>query len=151
MARVAIDPHMFGEAWFAEIRGELLKSRNVRFSFSGLLQEHIEISRRKDVLTFYKLVGELNRRDDAHQPTAKRNEENLVVDQHWVQNKSICDDPHIFALVKSLPTKYVFTLDLRMVKCRDCLRGKIDNNYLRFSAITTATAYESNRVDILAP
>lgn len=151
MARVALDPHIFGEIWFNEVKSELIMNNNVRFSFSGLPQEGLEMSRRRDILAFYKQVGALRRRDDAHKETAERNHGNLAANTHWIQNRRVCDDPHIFALVKSLPTRYVFTRDLRLVQCRDCLNGRVDADYLRFAAITTKESYKSNRVGILGP
>lgn len=150
MARVAIDPHMFGEEWFRHVRAELVRSKNVTFAYSGLKKEGLELSKQRAALFFFKLMGELKRRDDASIPHVEKNMSEITSHQSWKKNARHCDDEHTFALVRTLPTPYVFSCDLRLAKCRGCISGKIDSRFTRFSVISSLEVYNSNRAQILA-
>lgn len=149
MVRVAIDPHMFGESWFADAARELLRSSSVTFSYSGLPKAISEISRRRDALNFFKHVGSIRRREDANADSCGRYHSDLTNSSSWRSNSQVCDDGHIFALVRALPTKYVFSCDDRLAKCRDCLSGSVDASYLRFSVIHSERVYAANKKAIL--
>lgn len=150
MARVAIDPHMFGELWFNAVREELIKSGSVRFAYSRLLKEGMELSKQRAALQFFKLVGEIKRRDDAHVETCKRFCEALLTEPAWGEHREVCDDAHLFSLVRTLPTEFVFSKDVRMAKCRDCLNGKVEAGYLRFSLISSEALFRKRKHDILS-
>lgn len=150
MARVFIDPHMFGEQWFLEIKGDLVRAPSVRFAYSGLRQEGLELSKKRAALEFFQLMGKAKKRDDANPEVCERNQGELISNGGWLSNRSTCDDPHIFSLVKTLPTPYVFSCDSRMASCRDCLSGNLDSEYLRFSIIQTRQIYLRLKQSILA-
>jgi hypothetical protein len=150
MARVAIDPHMFGELWFNAVQEELIKSGTVRFAYSKLPKEGMELSKRRAALQFFKQVGEMKRRDDAHEETCSRFCKALLTEPAWDRNKKVCDDAHFFSLVRTLPTEFIFSKDIRMAKCRDCLNGKVEAEYLRFSLISSEALFRKRRYDILA-
>lgn len=149
MARVVIEPHMFGEEWFSPVKEELVKCSNVRFAYCGIDKERNEISKVRDAARFFKLMGDLKRRDDAHLPTASRHFEEVTQHAVWKSN-GCCDDGHLFALVKALPTPYVFSKDHRLAACRDCLAGNLDSSFTRFSVISTQATYQANRNNIMA-
>jgi hypothetical protein len=150
MVRIAIDPHMFGEEWFTSVRGELVRCRGVRFAYTGVSKERVELSKQRDALRFYKLMGDSKRRDDAHEPTIVRYYSELTSHETWLANSKLCDDGHLFALVRALPTDYVFSKDDRMAKCRDCLSGKISSSYLKFSVIKSHHSYLDVRSNIIS-
>lgn len=149
MARVAIDVHMFGEQWFGAVRQELVRSENVRFAYSQLNKATTELSRVREAAKFFKLMGDVKRRDDAHTETVARFHDQITSQVAWKRNHGRCDDGHVFALVRTLPTPFVFTLDVRMAQCRDCLSGKIDAAFLRFSIVKSPDNYNALRVLIL--
>jgi hypothetical protein len=150
MARVAIDPHMFGEIWFKEVIKELMKSGCVRFAYSGLPKEIIELSKQRDALRFFKSVGEIKRRDDAHEATCSRYYNALLIEPAWQKHKAVCDDAHLFSLVRTLPTEFVFSKDIRLSKCRDCLNGTVEAEYLRFSLISNEDVFRKRKREILS-
>ena len=150
MARVAIDPHMFGELWFKAASEELIKSGSVRFAYSRLPKEGIELSKQHAALRFFKIVGEIKRRDDAHEGTCSRFCEALLTEPAWDKHKKVCDDAHFFSLVRTLPTEFVFSKDIRLAKCRDCLNGLVEAGYLRFSVISSEALFRKRKRAILS-
>ncbi len=150
MARVAIDPHMFGELWFNVAVDELIKSGSVRFAYSGIPKEGMELSKRRDAMRFFKQVGDIKRRDDAHEETCRRFWEALLIEPAWDRHKKVCDDAHLFSLVRTLPTEFVFSKDIRIAKCRDCLNGKVEAGYLRFALISSEALFRKRKKDIMS-
>lgn len=154
MARVFIDCHMFSEAWFAHPLEELIKSPKVIFVF-GLSKKHNEErSKVRKALEFYKLVGNLKSADGATRridTTAAELDphEEFLSSQQCFDDCNHCDDPHIFALVYLKPTRYVFSKDARIAKCRSHINKTIDNKYCRFSIILNLALYNRHKQKIL--
>ncbi|WP_127049194.1 hypothetical protein [Pseudorhodobacter sp. E13] len=147
--RVIIDPHMFGESWFVQIRRDLVRSNKVRFAYGGLPKEQIELRKQRAALEFFVLMGKMKRRDDAHQATIERFHDELISSKAWVSNSGCCDDSHTFSLVRALPARYVFSKDNRMARCRDCLSGCVDATFLRFSVIGNELSYARVRAKLV--
>lgn len=147
--RVIIDPHMFGESWFGQIRNDLVRSKKVRFAYGGLPKETVELSKQRAALEFFKLMGKIKRRDDAHKPTIERFHDELIASAAWVSNSNCCDDSHTFSLVRALPARYVFSKDDRMARCRDCLSGCVDATFLRFAVIGNESSYARVRAGLV--
>ena len=149
MARITIDPQAFGEAWFTEVVKELVDSPNVRFSYSGLPKEGGELSACRKALEFFKKIGDLNRRDDAHRATVEMCLEEVTSSTIWASNAKYCDDGHYFALHAALPTPYIFTRDKRMAHCRKCLSGHLDKKFIGFAVVGDASTYKKLKSRIL--
>lgn len=153
MARVFIDCHMFSQLWFKEILPELVNSHSVTFVYSATNKLSVELSKVRQALNFYKLVAGLkgqsgkSRLDDAHDPTVNRHVEYLENNPAFIECEC-CDDSHIFAIVYSKPTKYVFSHDTRMAKCRDHINKSIDKKYCDFIIISQQSVYKAHRAQI---
>jgi hypothetical protein len=154
MARAFLDVNMFSERWFIPVREELLRSKNLVFTFSQSSSFIREFSRCTDGLKFYKLVGELRtssgekRRFDVD-PARVEEQENFVNSQHCFVNAQECDDPHIFSLIYNKPTRYIFSMDTRLAQCRSIIQNQLDNRYCNFIVISDLETYKVHRQAII--
>lgn len=155
MARVFIDAHMFGEAWFKEVIKELIKCKRVSFSYGEIDKLNTEISRVRKALEFFKIARELrddnnkSRRVDAS-PQDMTYHEEYIKRQNCFTSCNDCDDPHVFALIYAKPTPYVFSMDKRMAKCRDTINTAIDSRYCNFIIVSSDSTYRTHKHAILA-
>lgn len=154
MARIFIDAHMFSEAWFPEILREMIASNRVTFVYGEIDKLTIEISKVRQALNFYKAVKNLktadncSRRVDAARDVLEARCDILSNERCFVDCTD-CDDPHIFALIYVKPTRYVFSRDARMARCRDTINPYVESRYCRFRVISTEAVYRSHRQRIL--
>jgi len=150
MARVFIDPHMFSaeKEWFRGVVQELLRSADVSFLFANCEKGVKEIAKVRQALAFKKRMHQLKRAVEAgHEEVQARI--NWLEGQPVFDGCSDCDDPHIFAAIFLHPTRYVFTTDKRLAKCRRTIQSTVDNRYCSFIVISTSVTYHVHRAHIL--
>lgn len=148
MARVLIDTHMFSTDWFASILSEMIASPKVIFVFSNCEKGIQEISKVRKAFEFRKLMTNLRRVKETSS-TETETHVTILMNSEQFKNCKDCDDPHIMAAIYLNPTKFVFSKDTRMAKCRKHLSGKIDRRYCDFIVISTETLYVLHRPHIL--
>lgn len=145
MARVLIDTCVFGQSWFVKVVEDLISNPKVRFAYTPhgkMTQEH-----NLKLASFYKRLGDIKRRDDVPERAAERHIKALETSETW-KSEEACDDPHIFAVVRELPTPFVFTSDTRIAKCRTCMQRVIDSRYCDFRLISRKANYDEKRAEI---
>lgn len=147
MARVYLDVSVFGQGWFQEALPELVACGHVRFSLSRAKQMTGEIQR---VRKLAELLGVMSRKNRVDLVRAEIGPAIQALENHpeWV-NYAACDDPHIFALVYNLPTKYIFSQDHRLAQCRGYMNRFVDSRFCSFIVISDLSAYRSHRNLIL--
>lgn len=155
MARVFIDAHMFGEAWFKDVLEELIRCNRVSFVYGEIDKLKTEISKVRKALEFFRLARDLkdsnnkSRRVDA--PLDDINAHN-----EYIQNRQCfvdcgdCDDSHIFALIYVKPTPYIFSMDARIAKCRDVINSSVDSRYCKFIVVSNDPTYKNHKHAILS-
>lgn len=154
MARVYLDCNIFSQAWFSGVLRELIENRNVTFTYCEGTKINAELSRVRQALTFYKAIGAQktasgkSRRVDAPPSEVEKHELILRAVPKYISCRH-CDDAHIFALVYVKPTKYIFSTDNRMAKCRGVLNQTIDKRYCDFIVLTDDSIYRTHKVSIL--
>lgn len=154
MARAFVDVNMFSEEWFAPIAEELLKNDKVVFVFSQAHAFLREFGLVRKALAFYKLAGELKtasgvrRRIDVDETDIDYHMAYLNGQQCFAQSGD-CDDPHIFSLIYTKPTKFVFTMDMRMAACRNHINQYVESRYCDFIVIADLAVYKRHRQEIL--
>lgn len=139
---------MFSADWFASILSEMVASPKVIFVFSNCEKGIQEVSKVRKALQFRQLMTKIRRVKET--PSAET-EAHVTILLNSEQFKSCkdCDDPHIMAAIYLNPTKFVFSKDTRMAKCRKHLSGKIDRKYCDFIVISAADLYDIHRPHIL--
>lgn len=155
MARTLLDINVFSEEWFAPILKELLQNKNVTFLYGASQDFKREIGKARKALDFYKLVGQMKtvsggrRRLDVNAEDIDEHVEYLSGQQCFADSGD-CDDPHIFSIIYNKPTKYVFTMDMRIARCRNHINQYVDNRYCDFIVIGSADVYMRHRQSICA-
>lgn len=154
MARVFIDVNMFSLDWFKPVLSELVASKSVNFAFSGSAMMTSELDKVRQGLQFYKTAGQLrdtsgrSRRVDASVSELER-QERIISNQQCFIDSSDCDDPHIFALIYTKPTPFVFSTDVRLARCRDHINQYMQARYCGFIVVSSADVYNKHRQHIL--
>lgn len=148
MARVLIDSQMFSADWFASILTEMVDSPKVIFVFSNCEKGIREISKVRKAIEFRKLMIGMRRAKETPSNETEMHVAELLNSEQF-KNCNHCDDPHIMAAIYLNPTKFVFSKDTRMAKCRDHLSGKIDRRYCDFIVISKKGLYFAHRQNIL--
>lgn len=149
MARVFIEPHMFSSDWFADVVSELIKCKKVQFLFSNCEKGNREISDVRKALEFQQLMTRLKRAVTAKSEDVEKHVEFLKGKKEFCDCNS-CDDPHIMAAIFIHPTRFVFSLDRRLAKCRSAMNVILDNRYCSFIVVGTDAVYRLHRHHILA-
>lgn len=152
MAKAIVDTCVLSQQWFIqEVLPALIKERKVLFVFTSHRRMMQEVNKNKEnYLRLYKEVGAAKRRVDISEAVVDAAIVKLEANATWKGNASDCDDPHIFALVGASSAKYVFSTDIRMGNCRDCVRNSIKSRYCRFKLISSQALYVRHRSAILA-
>jgi predicted nucleic acid-binding protein len=148
VARVLIDTHMFSVDWFKSILSEMVDSPKVVFVFSNCAKGIQEISKVRKAFEFRKLMTNTRRVREAP-PIETETHFNILMNNKQFKKCNDCDDPHIMAAIYLNPTKFVFSKDTRMAKCRKHLSGKIDKRYCNFIVISKIDLYNEHRPHIL--
>lgn len=154
MARVFVDTHMFGEAWFVDTLKDLINCDKVIFVYGEIKKLDDEISRVRSALEFWKIIRALRTKSSKPRAVEVPNDElnrrhrEISENEHFVRCKD-CDDPHIFALVFAKPTPFVFSMDHRMARCRSTIRTFVDRRFCQFIVIADPIVYNSHRAQIL--
>lgn len=149
MARVFVDVCIFGERWFAQCLDELIKSKNVRFAYSPVDKLVDEHERTLTAKRFFKLMGDLGRRDDAPQADVQKHIDFLENNASWAAEKD-CDDPHIFGLAFEKPVLFVITRDNDIANCRKCMNKVVNKRYCNFRLICSEANYEEHKHEVLS-
>lgn len=149
MARVFIDVSIFGFSWFKETLFELRNCSHVKFVVSRDRKMLGEIERATKLAQFHQLMAAQNRLEVVPAASAGPRVEFLESHPAWTANHKVCDDPHIFAMVFERPTRYIFSNDDRLARCRNRLNRSIDHRYCGFIVIHDATTYMRHRSRIL--
>lgn len=147
MARVIIDTCIFGDKWFKETLDKLIDDDKVQFTYTSHEKMMGEHENAPKLLAFYKRMGDRNRRIDAAPDATGRHMAKIEGHPEW-QAAPECDDPHMFAIVYLKPTRYIFSKDTRMAKCRDCMNKHINGKYCNFRIISSKKVYEQLRNEI---
>jgi hypothetical protein len=148
MARVFIDPHMFSTDWFVVALKELIASSKVIFLFANCDKGLKETQKVRKALEFRKIMTAVHRATAAPKKDIDHHMTMLTGNVDFVSCKD-CDDPHIMAAIFLHPTKYVFSKDARMAKCRKNMVGKLDKRYCKFIVISTNEVYIVHKPRIL--
>lgn len=148
MARVLIDTHMFSADWFTSILSEIIASPKVIFVFSNCEKGVKEIAKVRKAFEFRNLMTK-TRRVKESSSTEMEAHVAILLNSDQFKNCKDCDDPHIMAAIYLTPTKFVFSKDTRMAKCRKHLSGKIDRKYCNFIVISKKDLYDVHRPHIL--
>lgn len=155
MARALLDINVFSEEWFAPILKELADSKNVVFLYGKSEEFKREIGKARKALEFYKIIGQMKTSNGVCRRLDVSAEDiNVHVDylsrQQCFANSGDCDDPHIFSIIYSKPTRYLFTMDMRIARCRNHIIKYVDNRYCDFIVIGSADVYMQHRQSIVA-
>lgn len=148
MGRVFIDPHMFSEEWFKSILPELMKSPKVSYLFSNCEQGMRELGKVRIALQFKASMKKIGRAIEADPSEVERHVILLTKNKSFVDCDH-CDDPHIFAAIYIHPSKYVFSKDARLAKCRDKMNKIINKKYCSFIVIASNSVYNRHKSHIL--
>lgn len=149
MARVFVDVSVVSHSWFTpRILTELIDNKAVRFTYTKFGQLAKEHEQSKKFGQLMKRLSDQGRTDNVSEEQAKLHTVKLTSLQNW-KNNPACDDPHIFALVYEKPTNYVFSADMRIAQCRDCMNKIVDNRYCDFIVIAKEETYTEHRQKIL--
>lgn len=149
MARVFVDPHMFGCDWFGFILPELEGSKRVRFLFSNCAKGRKELQSYRKALEFERLMRARGRAVSADSSLVEAQVEYLNSHGEFRACRD-CDDPHIMAAIYIHPTKYVFSEDKRLAGCRSRMTGVVKSRYCSFVVIGTSSVYQYHRSSILS-
>lgn len=148
MARVFIDPHVHSTDWFPGILEELVRSKKVTFLFSNCEKGVREVGKVGNALKFKKLMIKSRRGIQADASILENRKRLLETEVEFV-NCPECDDGHIFAAIYVHPTKFVFSCDKRIAKCRSKLVGKVSRRYCGFIVISSGPVYRVHREAII--
>lgn len=155
MARAFVDINVFSEDWFTPILKELSQSKNVIFTYGHSTDFDREFGKVRKALEFFQRIGQLKtanggkRRLDVYSKDIEPQVE-FLLGQQCFSGSSDCDDAHIFSLIYAKPTKYVFSMDMRIARCRDHINQYVDNRYCDFIVIGNPEIYKRHRQDIMA-
>ena len=149
MAKVFIDVGAFGESWLQDKLQELIDCEMVVFSYAATRKFRQEHEKCLKAQQFYKLMGEIGKREDANPADVQKNSNYLESLREWKAEKD-CDDPHIFALVSVKPTKYIFTTDSDIANCRTCINRIVDRRFCNFRLICSETNYKAHKPKIVS-
>lgn len=155
MARALLDINIFSEEWFAPVLADLLAAKNVVFVYGMSSQFTREIGRARKALEFYQRVGQMRtsggdkRRLDVAGGEIDGHIDFLQGQQCFAENGD-CDDPHIFSVIYAKPTRFVFSMDMRLARCRTYINQFVDNRYCDFIVIGGADVYRRHRQAIAA-
>jgi hypothetical protein len=149
MARVFVDVSLFGEGWFQVARRDFDTAPAVKLVYAGVEKLEKEHEKALSVKRYFKLMADRGRVEFLDFVEVQRHIDLLESHVVWRGEES-CDDPHIFAIVFSRATPFVFSTDKRIAKCRGCLRGEVDSRYCRFVVISNERVYDRHKRQILA-
>lgn len=144
MVRVFIDPHMFSLPWFQVALADLVLSKKVMFLFSNCEKGLGELQKVRQAFAFKKAMAAARKAVEAPVDEVAKHVAFLETHPAFVRCGE-CDDPHIMAAIFIHPTKYVFTGDHRLARCRDNLSGIINRRYLAFSIVSDERGFAELR------
>jgi hypothetical protein len=144
MARVTVDASVIGDAWFADISKELIRTKGIEFVYAMDPQTVAEHAKAKKLGSLYTLLSKMNKVIRLSAEAAAPHIEYLESIDAW-QKEDACDDPHIFAIVHACGVRYVFTSEKRLATCRDCLNKVVSKKYCSFSLIRSMANYEQHK------
>ena len=150
MSKVYLDVSVFGERWFQETAlGELRESNRVTFTFTRGGSGGGEIDRVLKLKDFLKIMSEKGRAQEV--PSEELQEKLCFLEQQpaW-KNHSECDDAHIFSVVCIVGKCFVFSTDLRMVKCRKKLKKSVKKEFCNFLVVPRKDVYDKKKQDIFS-
>jgi hypothetical protein len=150
MAKTIVDAGAFSRDWFKKILSEvLLDSPRVKFVFTVHARMMEEVERNGDYGRLFKVLEGDPRRIVVSEAEFERLSNELLGNATWRANKKVCDDEHIFALVRAKNVPFVFSVDGRMAACRGCLRGRLDSKFASFTLISSPENFEHHKHAIL--
>lgn len=149
MARVYVDANVISEGWFRVVADEIKTDQRVRFAYSRHAKSTAEAGRCKKLLEFLKAMTLLGRVDWVDGARTEQHISYLSKNGEWCEANG-CDDGHLFATIYEKPTPYVFTMDMRIAKCRDRINRVVDARYCDFSVVGSLEIYTAHRAKIRA-
>ncbi|MFL5014414.1 hypothetical protein [Rhizobium sp.] len=143
MATVLLDVSASSKEWFKDALDEMSKAKNVKFLYTDQPKYRNEIARVFALAQFLKLMAQKGRRVDVDARECQEYIDNLERNPKWT-GSGACDDPHLFAMVALKPTRYIFTDEHRISKCRGCMVAT-HAQMCAFKAIRTQAVYKKHR------
>jgi len=146
MAKTIVDASAFSRDWFKAVIADILQNHpRVKFVFTTHERMLSEMERNGDYARLFKVLEGDKRRIVVSPDEFSRYYSEVTATVAWTSNHKLCDDGHIFALVRARNVPYVFSVDGRMAKCRGCLRGKVDRKYAAFVLVASESTYDANK------
>lgn len=146
MAVVLLDVSAASKGWFKSALDEMRRSKNVKFLYSDQKKYKAEVSKVVALAQFLKLMAQKGRRIDVDADECQAVIDALNLNTTWSAS-SACDDPHLFAMMTLHPTRYLFTDEQRIAKCRGCM-SETHQQMCSFKAIRNGNVYKNHRSKI---
>jgi hypothetical protein len=143
IVRVVIDVNVFQQDWFSQILREIDKASHIVFVFSRSGKFGEELDRQRKLLEFLRLRLMTGKSEVAPDGDVLFHEKRLSDNDDF--KCEVCDDPHIFSLVRVKNVKFVFSSDKRMELCRRRMQDVIAREYLLFRVIYSQLQFEQHR------
>lgn len=143
MARVLIDLSIAGEPWLKEVLLQLTKSKNVTFLYSDHEKYRKEVVGHSFLGQFLKIMKQIGKREDTDPVVCAKVIGELEANPAWTRAEE-CDDPQIFAIVYQKPNAYVFTKDIRLTKCKTCMKNVLPKHHRSFTTIQSKANFDAN-------
>lgn len=147
MVQIMIDVSVYGSRWFQRALFDIEKDESVHFLYSDDWKYQQELRKTPKLLAFLKSMAQDSRLIITDKNATEARIEFLQSKKEW-QREEACDDPHIFAMIYEKPTRFVFTGDGRLRKCRTCMRKVVKKRYSKFILISNEGNYEKYRSEI---
>ncbi len=141
MAKVLIDVSAYSKNWMISALREMRSSKAVHFMYSDHEKYRQEVVKVPSLARFLVEMRDKKRRVDADPVAVGSFIDLLELDEKWLANNKVCDDPHIFALMTILNGDYVFTDDKRLCECRSRMTTT-SNSMCKFKAIRNGEVYK---------
>ena len=148
MSLIFVDVSATSMAWFRGALIELSDNVNVKFLFSDIKKYKEELEKAPKLANLLKLMKQVGRRVDADKDRSEHHAVYLTGLAEW-KSEAACDDEHIFAMIYEKPTKFIFSSDVRIAKCRGCINKVVDKRYCGFIVISDEVVFNAKKPEIL--
>ena len=148
MARIYIDPHMFGEKWFSELIQPILSSRRSEVIYSRAVTFQTELSRTRKAVEFYRLASSLNLVRIIDRNVVDSEIQRICELDAW-RIAECCDDPFVFAASSMAPIDYVISKDQRIAHCRRLMNRILGKGHRSFAVVSTEKTFNAHKSKII--
>jgi hypothetical protein len=151
MAKMLVDASAFSRAWFKELLVDvLLATESVKFVFTTHERMVAEIDRNGDYARLFKVLEGDPRRIVVPPAEFERYYNEVTGEGEWARHRDLCNDGHIFALVRARNVRFVFSTDKKLGRCRGCMRGHLDRKFCAFTILSDKRNYDSHAAQVLS-